>query len=229
MRGHTESVTTDDNTVSTRGQDAPYHHGDLPIVLRDAAIDVIVDNGLGAFSLREVARRAGVSHAAPGYHFGDTRGLLTWVALEGFEVLHRELASAAATTDDPVARLKAVGRAYVGVALQHPAHCEVMFRNDLIDSEDQRVQHEGLSAYAVLESAISDIAARHRPDLDVPAAARLCWSAMQGLVTLHPNFTSLDEALGRDPTDIEAQADQFTDLMVAGIVGPVARSRRRSS
>ena len=229
MRGHTELVTTDDEPVSTRVQDSRYHHGDLPVVLRDAAIDVIVEHGLGAFSLREVARRAGVSHAAPGYHFGDTRGLLTWVALEGFEVLYRELAAAAATTDDPVARLRAIGRAYVGVALQHPAHCEVMFRNDLIDPDDQRVQHEGLSAYAVLEAAIGDVAAQYRPDLDVPTAARLCWSAMQGLVTLHPNFASLDESLGRDPTDIETQADQFTDLMVSGIVGPTARSRRRTS
>ena len=61
---------------------------------------------------------------------------------------------------------------------------------------------------------------------DEPVSAR---SAMQGLVTPHPNVTSPDEALGRDPTDTGARPDQFTDAMAAGIVGPVTRPRRRSS
>ncbi|MEP6299450.1 MAG: TetR/AcrR family transcriptional regulator, partial [Ilumatobacter sp.] len=111
-------------TVSTPG---PYHHGDLPHTLRAAAVDVIVDKGLGAFSLREVARRAGVSHAAPGYHFGDVRGLLTAVAIEGFETLYAETSTAASGVEDPVERLEAIGRGYVRVGVRHPGHCEVMF------------------------------------------------------------------------------------------------------
>ena len=65
-----------------------YHHGDLPNALLRAAVEVIEERGLGAFSQREVARRAGVSHNAPAHHFGDTRGLLTSLAIQGFEVLH---------------------------------------------------------------------------------------------------------------------------------------------
>ena len=64
-----------------------YHHGDLPNALRRAAVEVIEERGLGAFSLREVARRAGVSHTAPAHHFGDMRGLLTSVAIEGFDII----------------------------------------------------------------------------------------------------------------------------------------------
>src|SRR5258707_3669661 len=64
-----------------------YHHGDLPNALRRAAVEVIEERGLAAFSLREVARRAGVSHNAPAHHFGDVRGLLTSLAVEGFDLL----------------------------------------------------------------------------------------------------------------------------------------------
>ena len=62
-----------------------------------------------------------MSHAAPGYHFGDVRGLLTAVAIEGFETLHDELAQAGLGIDDPIERLKAIGRGYVRVAIEHPA------------------------------------------------------------------------------------------------------------
>ena len=173
-RSHTCEVDSTDNEPAIGLHDQ----------LRAAAAQVIIDKGLGAFSIREVARRAGVSHAAPGYHFGDSRGLLTALAIEGFETLHREISIAAANENDPKQRLIAIGRAYVRVATTFPAHCEVMFREDLIDVDDAAYADAGLRAFRVLESTIGAIAAKHNPKLPIFDAATLCWTAMQGLVQL---------------------------------------------
>jgi len=208
---------------------AGYHHGDLPNVLRTAAVEVIRSNGLHGFSLREVARRAGVSHAAPGYHFGDVRGLLTAVAIEGFTTLHDELVAAGAGIEDPIERLSAIGRGYVRVAVEHPAHCEVMFRDDVLSADDPRLAEAGLAAYAVLEETVAAIAERYHPALEVGDAARLCWSAMQGLVALQAKFDHLDSAAGRGPASLDRYVDRFTALMVAGMVpSGVASSSQRN-
>ena len=195
-----------------------YHHGDLPGALREAAVEVILDKGLGAFSLREVARRAGVSHAAPGYHFGDVRGLLTSVAIEGFETLYNETAEAAAGLQDPVERLEAIGRAYVRVGVRYPAHCEVIFRDDVINADDERVQVAGLRAYSLLESTVADIAEQYNSSFDVTDAARLCWAMVQGLVQLQSKFGQLDATLGMPSIDIEARAERFTELILTGLL-----------
>ena len=195
-----------------------YHHGDLPAALRASAVDVIRSEGLHGFSLREVARRAGVSHAAPGYHFGDVRGLLTAVAIEGFETLHDELVRSGAGIDDPVERLTAIGRGYVRVATEHPAHCEVMFREDVIAVDDQRLAEVGLAAYGVLEATVAAVAERYNPALRVQDAARLCWSAMQGLVELQSKFAVLDTLHGQDPSPLEEHVERFTALMVIGLL-----------
>lgn len=201
---------------------AAYHHGDLPNALRASAIEVILSNGLNGFSLREVARRAGVSHAAPGYHFGDVRGLLTAVAIEGFTTLHDELVRSAAGTDDPIERLKAIGRGYVRVATEHPAHCEVMFRDDVIDTDHPSLTDAGLAAYGVLEETVAAIADHYNPTLPVQDAARLCWSTMQGLVELQSKFQHMDTKLAHDPTSLDEHVDRFTDLIVNGML-PSAR------
>jgi AcrR family transcriptional regulator len=197
---------------------AREHPGDLADELRAAAVEVITDKGLGSFSLREVARRAGVSHAAPGYHFGDVGGLLTSVAIEGFDLLHTEIASASEGLEDPIEKLREIGRAYVRVGVKHPAHCEVMFRSDLIDATDRRVQEAGHRAYSVLESTVAQIAAEYNPALDISSAARLCWSMVQGLVQLQPTFAELDSTLGVASVDIEDRAERFTQLALMGFI-----------
>ena len=190
----------------------------LAAVLRAAAAQVIIDKGLGAFSIREVARRAGVSHAAPGYHFGDSRGLLTALAIEGFETLHDEMQVAVSGVVDPIERLTLIGRAYVRVATQFPAHCEVIFRSDVIDAENADYERVGLQAFGLLEATVQAIADAHNPGLPVTTAARLCWSAMQGLVELQPNLARLDELSGHDTLNIEGTAAAFTALLVSGLV-----------
>ncbi|HEX2576599.1 MAG TPA: TetR/AcrR family transcriptional regulator [Aquihabitans sp.] len=198
---------------------ATYHHGDLPAALRGAAAELLAERGAAGFSLREVARRAGVSHAAPTHHFGDSTGLLTAVAAEGF--MHLTLATRAATAEaaDPVDRLRALGRAYVRVAVEHPGHCAVMFRSDLVHDGDPDVQTWAMQAYDVLRAGVRDVLALRRTELDVEVACRTCWSAMQGLVALHRTFEHIDAGEGRSTPDIGDLAERFTTLIVDGIVG----------
>ncbi|MCB1026534.1 MAG: TetR/AcrR family transcriptional regulator, partial [Microthrixaceae bacterium] len=137
---------------------APYHHGDLPATLRRAAADLLAERGLAGFSLREVARRAGVSHAAPAHHFGDAEGLLTSVAIEAFQHLTTATEAARAGVDDPVEALVQVGRAYVEVSVQHPGHCALIFREDAICLDDPELQAWGLRAYMVLVTSVERLA-----------------------------------------------------------------------
>src|SRR4051794_1253762 len=81
-----------------------YHHGNLRRVLIDCALAAIAERGAANLSLRDVARRAGVSHAAPAHHFGDKQGLLTAIAVEGFDGLTQATAAAAAITSRAASR-----------------------------------------------------------------------------------------------------------------------------
>lgn len=110
----------------------PYHHGDLRRALLDAAIESITEEGSASFSLRDLARRIGVSHAAPAHHFGDKTGLLTALAIEGYQIL----AEAQARTWEETHSFLEVGVAYVRFAVDHPAHFEVMYRPELLRTDD---------------------------------------------------------------------------------------------
>ncbi len=115
----------------------PYHHGDLATALLDAAESVLADRGLHGFTLRECARRANVSHAAPKHHFGDIRGLLTALATRGFNVLTSQLRSALAEADGNLAQeFAATARAYALFAEAQPEHFRIMFRSDLLNMDD---------------------------------------------------------------------------------------------
>ncbi|GLY26833.1 TetR/AcrR family transcriptional regulator [Kineosporia sp. NBRC 101731] len=150
----------------------PYHHGDLRRTLIEAAADVIAESGTDALSLRELARRAGVSHAAPGHHFGDRTGLLTAVAAQGFELLADSLEQA----DD----FSGMGLRYVRFALAHPGHFAVMFRTDTVNAEDEAFQEASGRAYDVLRGGAAE--ALSPADDRVPALA--AWSLVHGLATL---------------------------------------------
>jgi AcrR family transcriptional regulator len=212
MRGRMQGVTSDTDR---------YHHGDLPNALRHAAVDVIDERGLGAFSLREVARRAGVSHTAPAHHFGDMRGLLTSVATEGFDALYQATSTAAAGAPDPVARLTAIGEAYVELARSNHAHCEVMFRTDVIDTDDPVLIEAGMRAYAVLQDTLQAIIEDEQLDVSLDDATWFCWSTIQGLVTLGPKIQVINEHHGGEPVSTRELVDRFTALIVAGLRGGI--------
>lgn len=163
-----------------------YHHGTLREALLSAAEALLLERGLEAFSLRECARRAGVSHGAPAHHFGDARGLLTAFATAGFERMELRMQRYALEADDsPEQRLAAVGRAYVDFALDHPAHFRLMFRSDRLDADDPALKRASAATAQALAWSLS-AALEHR-GVDIHTLQERCllaWSAVHGLAML---------------------------------------------
>jgi AcrR family transcriptional regulator len=118
--------------MSRKHQEArPYHHGDLRAELLAAALSVAEERGVDGLSLRECARRAGVSHAAPYRHFADKNALLDALAAQGFGWLADAGRQAMSAAKTPRARLDAYGVAYVLFAVEHPIHFRLMFTREL--------------------------------------------------------------------------------------------------
>jgi len=173
----------------------PYHHGDLRRSVLTAAVEVIEESGPGAISLRDLARRAGVSHAAPAHHFGDKAGLLTAVAVEGYRLLGDALSGARERTDS----FLEVGVAYVRFALEHRAHFEVMFRPDLYHRDDPDLLAARRASAEALYGGVTGLPeAQAGPDPLTSAVA--AWSVVHGFATLWLNGV-VPPDLGRDPEE----------------------------
>jgi AcrR family transcriptional regulator len=171
----------------------PYHHGDLRRALIDAALELVTQGQDWSFSLREVARQAGVSHNAPYNHFGERRDLLAAVAVVGFDMLRDRMLEKIGKTRKADAALSAAAQAYVSFAVDNPALYRLMFGPALAEDNTARpaaTEKAGLQAKAVLEGIIfrgarSGLFALD-PD-DKPALGTTilsCWSAVHGLAML---------------------------------------------
>ncbi len=113
-----------------------YHHGALRETLLAAAREIVEAEGVDAFTLRESARRAGVSHGAPAHHFGDKTGLLTELAVEAFEErIARSNAYMEAAGPRAIDRLKACGLAHIDYALEHPRLHDLCTRKNVVDRD----------------------------------------------------------------------------------------------
>jgi AcrR family transcriptional regulator len=200
---------------------AHYHHGRLPQALLKATAKLVSEQGVGALSLREVARRAGVSHGAPAHHFGDKAGLLAALATQGFELFTAALCAARdAAGDDPLQRFVATGRGYVQFAVEHRAHFEIMFRPELLRDDDPGLRAAGDAAYGVLRGVIAEAqAAGMLPGQDPEIVAISAWAQAHGMATLwltgnlkpdarHPDLASLLQAVF--PTGLRARAAAAT-------------------
>jgi AcrR family transcriptional regulator len=168
-----------------------YHHGDLRRALLDEAAAMIEEHGVGRLSLRELARRVGVSHAAPAHHFRDKTGLLTALATEGFQLL--EIASTLAYRK--TGSFLEVGVAYVRFAVEHPAHFEVMFLPGLLDNEDRDLLAARVSARARLYPPAAELAGA---DPDSTTAGLAAWTLVHGLASLWLDG-ALPDTVGDDP------------------------------
>ena len=178
----------------------PYHHGDLRPALLRAAVETITEAGPAAMSLREVARRAGVTLAAAAYHFGDKAGLFTAIAAEGY----RELGEALREAAEAGRGFLEVGVAYVRFAVTHRAHFEVMYRPELYRRDDPEVLKARAAAAVLLYGT-------DHPDAGRLAAGAAAWSLVHGLATLWLNG-NLPEQLGHDPEEITRLVAPHLDI-----------------
>ena len=163
-----------------------YHHGDLARALVEAALQHIKREGVEAFTLREAARSLGVTHAAAYRHFADKRALLATIAEEGYRVLAGDLREAAQTDGDAIARLTAIGRAYVRFAFREPARFRVMFGPRLnFDRRFPALEAETQRAFQILLDAI---AAGQRSGELIDGVARdlafTLWTSAHGFAAL---------------------------------------------
>jgi AcrR family transcriptional regulator len=156
-----------------------YHHGDLRAAILTEAARLVAERGPDRVSLRELAREAGVSHAAPAHHFTDRRGLFTALAAQGFERLAAGLAEARP-------RFLDAALAYVRFALQHPGHYRVMFDKSLVDPSNRELAAAQMAAGTELSRGVASLPDEHaKAD---PAGAELAaWSLVHGFSMLWLN------------------------------------------
>jgi AcrR family transcriptional regulator len=175
-----------------------YHHGDLRQAMITAAEAVLAEKGLAGFTLRECARRAGVSPAAPAHHFGNLTGLLTAIATLGFDGLSdaMEAAAEAASHRANGNRMAAICDAYLATALDKPGRFRVVFGQMGLNWEEPEFKRASGRAFGILvretrcelgRQSGDDLLTRHppsfagEPDL---AAILFVWSVTHGFTTL---------------------------------------------
>jgi AcrR family transcriptional regulator len=191
---------------------ATYHHGDLRAALVNAAIELLEESGETEFSLRAVARRAGVSPAAPYRHYANREALTSAVAAVGYRELAERLAAAHASPGTPE-QLASVAIAYVQFALERPALFRIMFGEPCDRDNDERV-----AATAAVSQYVHAIVERTFPQADTEALATAVWALVHGLAFLH-----LDGKL--DASTPSVMAEQITaaiNALLTATIGPGA-------
>lgn len=172
---------------------AKYHHGDLRAVILAEAARLVAERGADGVSLRELARSAGVSHAAPAHHFVDRRGLFTALAAQGFQLLTEALSDARGDFAD-------AAPAYVRFALEHPGHYQVMFNKSLLDAADTELAAAEAAAGAELSRGVATLRDPHA-QADPAAAQLAAWSLVHGFSTLWLNDAVNPQVRQADPMD----------------------------
>ncbi|MEM6294154.1 MAG: WHG domain-containing protein [Myxococcota bacterium] len=163
-----------------------YHHGDLARALVDAAVSILEKDGPHALTLRKAARGAGVSHAAPAHHFGDLRGLLSGVAIRGWQGLlaaMREAPDGSAAID----RMRQVGTGYIGFATANVGLFRAMFHPILAQGPSPNDRHQAAreATWAYVVSVVEDCQAEGSVRAgDAKAIARFAWSTTHGAAAL---------------------------------------------
>ncbi|AQA06229.1 TetR family transcriptional regulator [Mycobacterium sp. MS1601] len=180
---------------------ATYHHGDLRAVILAEAARLIAERGAEQLSLRELAREAGVSHAAPAHHFTDRRGLFTALATQGFQKLATALA-------DSRPDFSAAALAYVQFAVENPGPFAVMFAKSLVNDQDPELVAAQIAARNELGRGVATLTDPHAA-ADPEGAALAAWSMVHGYAMLW-----LNQAVPAD--DPVATARRLTEMLFRG-------------
>jgi AcrR family transcriptional regulator len=164
-----------------------YHHGNLRRALMDEALTIIAEQGADALTLRDLARRTGVTHAAPHHHFRDKTALLTALSIEGWALLDKAMTTAEEQAGaSPLERLLAVGRAYILFADEHRDYFAVMLRPETFrpDCELRDEDCQGAAWRHLIEGLVACQQAGVAPQGDPLPIALHLWSLVHGLATM---------------------------------------------
>lgn len=193
-------------------------------ILRASRV-LIEREGLSALSMREVARRAGVSHQAPYNHFPDREAILGALAEEGFVLLRDKLVLVLESSADTSERIRAGLRGYVEFAVQYPAHFRLMFRPELVDLDNcPGAKEAGDKVFTMFTDVVKELVPTG-PASD--ALIALCWSVCHGLACL-----ILDGPLTRKLPDAEHEAilagvtSTFAAMLKTGVAARKTTSRK---
>lgn len=176
-----------DNRGDERGSTRAYHHGALRDALIEAAEAILAEKGVEGFTLRECARRAGVSPAAPAHHFGDVTGLLTVVATRGFEALTEALRDGNRRAGaDPARRLREQGIGYVTFALRSPGAFKLIFRKDRLHCANPGLRVAASGAFQEFETAVRELRGASPGSMDAKTFSSViaAWSLVHGFAHL---------------------------------------------
>jgi AcrR family transcriptional regulator len=193
-----------------------YHHGDLKRALTEAALELVTEKGPKGFTLREVARRAGVSAAAPYRHFSDKAQLLGAVATQGFIQLHETLSAATDEKADLTRQVLDMGRAYVRWAVTHPDYYQVMFGSELDKSDKPELLTAGARAFDdLLDAIVRCQQAKLVPAGDPREIAGPTWSLLHGISMLTIGRDLSHVGISEDPQELAERA--LRGLLFGGI------------
>jgi AcrR family transcriptional regulator len=191
---------------------APYHHGDLRTALIAAGRELLAEHGERAFTLRECARRAGVSHAAPAHHFPTAGDLLAEIAATGFEDLTasmRKFAEEAPAGDAP-GQLMGLGRGYVAFALGNRAVFQLMFRSETFSFDNEHFAAARRAAFDCLVKSV-DSALPNAAPAERSLVVERSWSIVHGFSTL-----VIEGQICKDVTDPVAIDARVAALLAFG-------------
>lgn len=192
---------------SNQKQSKAYHHGNLRSALLEAAEAELNEKGADKFSLRGVAKRADVSHAAPAHHFGDVSGLLSALASISFERFATVMQqySDAVSVDAPElakAKLVAIGMGYIEYARSSPKMFDLQFSSEQIDPTKALLEEVASTSYQILEDHVAGVLALDgRSIKDNPDAAPMLWAMTHGLANLFAKQPSNGGPQGQDLQD----------------------------
>ncbi|MFM8700231.1 MAG: TetR/AcrR family transcriptional regulator [Hyphomicrobiales bacterium] len=165
-----------------------YHHGDLRQALIRSAEALIAEKGIAGFTLRECARRAGVSPSAPSHHFGHVAGLLSAIAALGFSDLANAMEHAKDQMQgNPGNEFQAIGEAYITIAMMNPPRFRITFGQMPLDWSNPELLLESQRAFGILERQVRMIRGVSRAGdrvLDTQASTVAAWSIVHGFSTL---------------------------------------------
>ncbi|MBB6522274.1 TetR/AcrR family transcriptional regulator [Pseudoteredinibacter isoporae] len=198
----------------------PRRHENLPEKLLLAAEEILEENGLEGFSLRAVARRAGATHGAPAHHFGDSSGLLTALAADGYRrLLGVQQARQSTAENTPLAQLTALGLGYVDFAIQHPTLFRLMFSSERPRREDPYFAEASMEVFNLLAEKVMQVSGKNSiTEPEFMPSLMASWSMVHGLAEL------VISGRAEGPLGFIGKSDVEREKVILAVIGKVDHS-----